>query len=305
MSRLPACVLASAVLAAGITLYPRPSEGAPFALTGMSFPLWPDGAPAPTGAGASHVPTLTMYLPPAERATGAAIVVCPGGGYGGLALDHEGEQVAQWLISEGIAAFVLQYRHAPLYQHPVPLMDAQRALRTVRARGSEWRVAPDRIGILGFSAGGHLTATAGTQFAAGDPNATDPIERVSSRPDFMVLVYPVISMIASYTHTGSRTNLLGRDPDRALMEKLSAELQVSKDTPPAFLVHTYGDTGVPAENSVYFYLAMRKAGAPATMHLFERGEHGFGLAPNDPVLSAWPKLCIAWLRDRGWLDAPK
>lgn len=304
MSRLPVCVMTGAILA-GMTFYSLPSEGAQFTLTGASFPLWPEGAPQATGPGAAHIPTLTIYLPPAERATGAAIVVCPGGGYSGLALDHEGEQVAQWLISEGIAAFVLQYRHAPLYKHPVPLMDAQRAVRTVRARGSEWRVASDRIGILGFSAGGHLAATASTQFAAGEPNASDPIERVSSRPDFMVLVYPVISMIAPYSHAGSRTNLLGPNPDRALMEKLSAELQASKDTPPAFLVHTYGDTGVPAENSVYFYLAMRKAGAPAEMHLFERGEHGFGLAQNDPVLSAWPKLCIAWLRDRGWLDAPK
>lgn len=270
-------------------------------LTGKSFPLWPEGPPLSTGTGEGHTPSLTCYLPPAESATGAAIVVCPGGGYGNLALGHEGEDIGQWLIANGIAAFVLQYRHAPDYAHPVPLTDARRALRTVRARASEWGVDPTRIGMLGFSAGGHLTATAGTLFENGNPDADDPIERVSSRPDFLVLVYPVISMNSGYTHTGSRRNLMGPDPSPALMEKLSPDLQVTPETPPAFLIHTSGDSGVPAENSILFYLALRKAGVPAELLIFEQGEHGFGLARQDPRLNKWPELCLDWLRMRGIL----
>lgn len=263
--------------------------------------LWPEGAPGAVGTGENHTPTLTCYMPPKERATGAAIVVCPGGGYHGLALDHEGEQVARWLVSEGIAAFVLRYRHAPDYRHPVPLMDAQRAIRSVRARATEWGCDPARVGMLGFSAGGHLTATAGTQFDAGDPTNKDPIERVSSRPDFLVLVYPVITLEGRFAHRGSRENLLGTNPDPNLAGQLCAEKRVTKDTPPAFLVHSSADTGVPAENSILFYRALREAGVPAELHIFEKGEHGFGLAPKDPALSVWPKLCIAWLHSRGIL----
>ena len=270
-------------------------------LTGKTLKLWPEGAPGATGSGPGHEPDLTVYLPDAEKATDVGIVVCPGGGYGNLALGHEGEDVAQWLIGEGIAAFVLRYRHAPEYHHPAPILDAQRALRTVRSRAQEWGVDSDRIGILGFSAGGHLTATAGTKFDEGNAQSADAIERVSCRPDFLVLVYPVISTTEPYSHAGSRRNLLGEGPAPELVESLSAERQVSEDTPPAFIISTNGDRGVPAENSVAFFLALRKAKVPAELHVYEKGPHGFGLAPGDPVLSQWPGQCIDWLRVRGIL----
>jgi acetyl esterase/lipase len=261
--------------------------------------LWPNGAPGAVGDEDADRPSITIYLPPRDTATGVGVVVCPGGGYGFLAMDHEGKQVADWLNAEGIAAFVLKYRIAPRYHHPAPIQDAQRAVRTVRARASEWGVDRERIGILGFSAGGHLAATAGTHFDRGKADASDAVERASCRPDFMVLIYPVISFTTPYTHVGSRTNLLGKDPDPQLVESLSNEKQVTAETPATFLVHTWADTGVPAENSVLFYLAMRKAQVPAELHLFEPGKHGFGLAQQDPVLSRWPTLCIAWLRARG------
>ena len=264
--------------------------------------LWPNGAPGAVGTEEADKPSLSIYLPPAEKATGAAVVICPGGGYGHLAVGHEGHDVAQWLNSLGVAAFMLKYRIAPRYHHPAPLQDAQRAIRTVRARAAEWQVDPKRIGILGFSAGGHLASTAGTHFDAGNPAADDPIGRASCRPDFMILVYPVISFTTPYTHVGSRNNLLGPKPDAKLVESLSNEKQVTPQTPPTFLVHTSGDTGVPAENSILFYLALRKAKVPAEMHIYEKGGHGFGLAPNDPVLSTWPERCAAWLRARGLLS---
>ena len=263
-------------------------------------PLWPQGVPGSLGNSPADNPTLTFFRAPSDKANGAAVVVCPGGGYGGLAVDHEGYQVAAWLNSEGIAAVLLQYRVAP-YKHPVPLGDAQRAIRTVRTRAAEFGIAPARIGILGFSAGGHLASSAGTHFDKGDPANPDPIEHASCRPDFMILIYPVITFKPPYAHIGSRNNLLGADPDPKLVTLMSNDEQVTPETPPAFLVHTSGDTGVPSENSVLFYLALRKAKVPAEMHIFEKGEHGFGLAPNDPVLSAWPRMCIAWLRARGLL----
>ena len=185
----------------------RPPDKVPVEL------LWPRGAPGAVGGEDADKPSLTLYLPPAARANGTAVVVCPGGGYGHLALDHEGDQIGRWLNSFGVAAFVLQYRIAPRYHHPAPIQDAQRALRTVRSRASEWRVAPDRIGIWGFSAGGHLASTAGTHFDSGDPAAADPIERRSCRPDFLILAYPVISFTTEYTHRGSLRSLLGENPD--------------------------------------------------------------------------------------------
>jgi acetyl esterase/lipase len=199
---------------------------------------------------------------------------------------------------------MLKYRISPRYKHPAPLQDAQRAIRTVRARAKEWNVDPDRIGILGFSAGGHLASTAATHFDKGNSDAQNPIERASCRPDFAVLVYPVISLTTEYTHRGSKRNLLGKNPDPKLAELLSNEKQVTAETPPTFLMHTSGDKGVPAENSILFYLALRKAGVPAEMHIYEKGGHGFGLAPNDPVLSTWPDRCIAWMRVRGILAKP-
>jgi len=265
--------------------------------------LWPDGAPLAKGNTDDDKPSLTIYLPPKDKATGAAVVICPGGGYGNLAMDHEGHQVAQWLNSFGVGGFILKYRHRKAgYGHPVPLLDAQRAIRTVRARAKEWGIQPDRIGILGFSAGGHLASTAGTHFDKGDPDAKDPIDRVNCRPNFMVLVYPVISFVEPFTHKGSLKNLLGEDPDPKLVEGLSNEKQVTPDTPPTFLVHTSGDTGVPAENSVAFYLALRKAKVPAEMHIFAKGEHGFGLGKKGNAVAVWPSLCVEWMRGLGVLN---
>ena len=262
--------------------------------------LWPDGAPGALGSAEADKPALTICPAPAETATGAGIVVCPGGGYGNLAMGHEGEDVARWLNGNGVAAFILKYRIAP-YRHPIPLHDAQRALRMVRMRAQEFGVDKGRIGILGFSAGGHLASTAGTHFDEGDAQAAAPVDRVSCRPDFMVLVYPVITFRKPFGHMGSRRNLLGEDPSPELDTLLSNDEQVTENTPPAFLVHTTGDKGVPAENSVQFYLAMRKAKVPAELHIYEQGPHGFGLAPGDPILSQWPETCMDWIRAHGFL----
>jgi acetyl esterase/lipase len=256
--------------------------------------LWSAGAPGAVGNEPSDIPTLTPYWPAKEKATGAAIIVCPGGGYQHLA-DHEGRPVAEWLNSIGITAFVLKYRLGPRYHHPAPLQDAARAIRTVRVRAAEWHVDPERIGILGFSAGGHLAATAGTHFDSGKSDAPDPIERVSSRPDLMILIYPVITM-KEQTHAGSKKNLLGPDPSPDLVALLSNEEQVTKETPPAFLIHTTTDTAVPVENSLMFVMALRKAGVPFEFHVYERGPHGFGLGTKDPILATWPGRCADWLR---------
>ncbi len=273
-------------------------------LTGETQLLWPNGAPGAVGTGPGHEPSITIYLPAAEKATGTGIVVCPGGGYGMLAIDHEGEQIAQWLIGEGIAAFILQYRHAPLYGHPYPLMDAQRAVRTVRHKAADWGVKPDRIGILGFSAGGHLTASTGVLHEGGNPGADDPIDRESARPDFMVPVYPVVTMQDDYTHKGSRKNLLGESPDPELVERYSLERQVNAENPPAFIVHTTEDTVVPVENAVQLYLALHHAGVPVEMHIYEKGRHGLGLGGGDAAFATWPAHCIDWLKVRGLLEAP-
>jgi acetyl esterase/lipase len=263
--------------------------------------LWDGGAPGAVGAEDRDRPAITHYPAYGKQTAGAAVVVAPGGGYVGLASNHEGRQVANYLNALGVTAFVLRYRLGPRYRHPIELGDAQRAIRTVRARAKEFGVSPDRIGMMGFSAGGHLTSTAGTHFDAGDPAAADPIDRVSSRPDFLILGYPVITFTAAYTHKGSAKSLLGDDPDPKLLEDLSNELRVTADTPPTFLFHTNADTGVPPENSVAFYLALRKAGVPAEMHIFEKGPHGVGLALQDPALAEWPKLLANWLRVRGLL----
>ena len=261
--------------------------------------LWTEGAPGAIDRGPEDVPDLTPYLPLPERATGAAIVVCPGGSYTRLA-PHEGAAVAEWLQSIGIAAFVLKYRLGPRYHHPAPLLDAARALRTVRARAASWKLDPSRIGMMGFSAGGHVASTLATHFDAGHPDAIDPIEHVSSRPDLVVLVYPVITM-GPGGHDGSRRNLLGADPSAALIEELSNERHVTSQTPPAFLVHTVADTGVPYENSLSFAAALRKAGVPHELHVYERGAHGFGLGGADPILSSWPARCADWLRAHGFI----
>jgi acetyl esterase/lipase len=278
------------------------------ALTGETtvLPLYDGRVPGGLGSEEEDLPTLTVYLPPAGTATGAAVVIFPGGGYGHLATEKEGAVPARWLNGLGVAAFVVRYRLGPKYHHPAMLWDAQRAIRAVRARAGEWGVDPGRIGVLGFSAGGHLASTAATHFDAGAPGATDAVERVGSRPDFAILVYPVITMQESHTHRRSRENLLGTDPSPELLRLLSNETQVTAETPPTFLVTTTDDASVPVENSLLFFQALRSAGVPAELHVFRTGRHGFGLAPDDPVLAAWLQLCEAWLRSGGWLgDAPR
>lgn len=263
--------------------------------------LWRSGAPGAQGNADEDKPRLTIYLPDQAKATGGGIVVCPGGGYQHLAMDHEGRQIAEWLNSLGIAAFVLKYRIGPRYHHPVEMEDGQRAMRFVRFHAKEYGIAADRLGIWGFSAGGHLASTVGTHFDHGNPDATDPIDRESCRPDFMILAYPVISFTTPYVHKGSMRNLLGDHPDPALVRNLSSELQVTPQTPPTFLFCTDSDEVVPAENSALFYLALRKNHVPAEMHIFARGPHGVGLAQKDPALSVWPTLLANWFRVRGLL----
>ncbi len=266
--------------------------------------LWPAGAPGAQGEEDKDKPSLAFYLASSGN-TGTAVIVCPGGGYGALAMDHEGRQIAEYLNKLGISAFVLKYRLGPKYHHPVELGDAQRAIRMVRSRATELAVDPGKIGIWGFSAGGHLASSAATHFDAGDKGSSDKVQTVSSRPDFAVLAYPVLTLTREeYVHKGSRRNLLGEPADPKLAEYLSSELQVSKDTPPTFLFHTNEDSGVPPENSVLFYLALRKAGVPAEMHIFEKGKHGVGLALTDPALSLWGTALSNWFRTRG-LIPPK
>ncbi|MFN3407552.1 MAG: alpha/beta hydrolase [Limisphaerales bacterium] len=268
----------------------------------MQFPLWPDGAPGALGNSSNDIPKLTAYLPATNLATGAAIVICPGGGYGHLAR-HEGEDYARWLNEQGIAGFVLRYRLGSAgYRHPAMLQDAARALRTVRARAAEWGVDPRRVGIMGSSAGGHLASTLLTHFDAGQPDAADAIERQSSRPDLGILCYPVITL-GEFTHRGSRKNLLGDDPDPALIELLSNERQVTSNTPPCFIWHTWEDKGVPVENSLQFAAALRRAGVPFALHIYERGGHGLGLGTSQwqpESRHPWTRDCEFWLRERGF-----
>jgi acetyl esterase/lipase len=267
-----------------------------------SFPLWPDGAPGALGTADKDIPTLTPYWPDPAQATGAAIVICPGGGYGGLA-GHEGEHYARFLNESGIVGFVLKYRlGSGGYRHPVMLQDAARAVRLVRARAGEWKLDPKHIGIMGSSAGGHLASTLVTHFDAGNPDAADPIERASSRPDLGILCYAVITM-GEYTHRGSRSNLLGNDPSPELIRELSNELQVTKDTPPCFIWHTYEDSAVPVENSLHFAEALRKAGVPFDLHVYQKGPHGLGLGTgvwNPEKRHPWTRDCVFWLRVQGF-----
>lgn len=267
--------------------------------------LWPQGAPLAKGDRPEDKPRLIIYLPSSDKAVGTGVVVCPGGGYGALAMDHEGHQIAQWFNSFGVAAFILDYRHRNKgYMHPAPMLDVQRAIRLVRARAEGFGIKPDRIGVMGFSAGGHLASTAATHFDAGQPDAADPIDRVSCRPDFAILCYPVIMFGEEATHRGSQRNLLGDNPDPELVRSLSNEKQVTPQTPPTFLFHTDEDKGVPSENSVSIYLALRKAGVPAELHIFEKGRHGLGLAAGTVGTELWPQALQAWMKNRGLLDRP-
>jgi acetyl esterase/lipase len=270
----------------------------------QTIPLWENGAPGALGQGDNDKPTLTIYLPWESNLSGTSVIVAPGGGYEMLADNHEGRQVANWFNAMGVTAFVLKYRLGPRYHHPIELGDAQRAIRLVRSRAKEFEVSPDRIGMMGFSAGGHLASTAATHFDSGNPGAADSVDYASSRPDFVILGYPVITFEGPYAHGGSRKNLLGDNPDPKLVQELSNELQVTPQTPPTFLFTTSEDTVVPPENSVNFYLALHKAGVPVEMHVFEKGPHGVGLDLGDPTLSEWPVLLANWLRERGLLTKP-
>ena len=267
-----------------------------------SFPLWPEGAPGALGKEDKDIPTLTPYLPEPGKATGAAVVICPGGGYGMLA-PHEGVQYARFLNEYGIAGFVLKYRLGSSdYRHPAMLQDAARAVRLVRARAGEWKVDPKRIGIMGSSAGGHLASTLLTHFDVGQADATDPIERQSSRPDLGILCYAVISL-GEFGHRGTMNNLLGNDPSPELVRLLSNELQVTKETPPCFIWHTYEDNAVPVENSLQFAEALRKAGVPCDLHIYQKGQHGIGLGTSDwnpEKRHPWTHDCIFWLQAQGF-----
>lgn len=267
-----------------------------------SFPLWPGAAPGALGSADKDTPTLTPFFPSPDQATGAAIIVCPGGGYEFLA-SHEGEGYARWLSENGIAAFVLKYRlGSGGYRHPVELQDAARALRLVRANATEWRLDPKRIGIIGSSAGGHLASTLLTHFDAGDTNAVDAVERQSSRPDLGILCYPVITM-GDFTHRGSRKNLFGTNATPELVRELSNELHVTKDTPPCFVWHTFEDKVVPVENSLQFATALRQAGVPFDLHIYQHGGHGMGLGSNDyepGKWHPWVRDCTYWLKAQGF-----
>ena len=268
-----------------------------------SFALWTGDAPGALGKQDKDIPTLTPYFPEPAKATGAAIVICPGGGYGGLA-NHEGDHYARWLNESGIAGFVLKYRLGSAgYRHPVMLQDAARAVRTVRARAGDWKLDPKRVGIMGSSAGGHLSSTLLTHFDAGKPDAADPIDRESSRPDLGILCYPVVTLVGPFAHAGSRKNLLGTNPPPELVRELSNDLQVTKNTPPCFIWHTYEDSGVPVENSLQFAEALRKAGVPFDLHVYQKGPHGLGLGTRDwnpDKRLPWTGDCVYWLKGQGF-----
>jgi acetyl esterase/lipase len=297
------CVLVMTVTGATRCVAAEPAQPAAAASGGAApkvVRLWQGAAPGAKGEADADVPTLTIYPPPAGKNNGAAIVICPGGGYGGLAA-HEGKPVADWLNAHGGTGFVLKYRLGPKYNHPVMLNDVGRAIRTVRARATEWGVDPARIGVLGFSAGGHLASTAATHFEGGSAEASDPIDKVSSRPDVAILIYPVITMGDPVAHKGSRRNLLGENPDPRLVELLSNEKQVTDKTPPTYLVHSSDDRGVPIENSLLFASALAKNRVPFAMRVFEHGGHGYGMGTKDKELGTWPESCAQWLTHRGFL----
>ena len=279
------------------------------------IPIWPEGVPGGISNGGPerildagrieniHNPTLTLYLAPENLRTGTAVIVCPGGGYIRLSFEHEGCAVAEWLNSIGVSAFILKYRLKE-YGHPAPIRDVLRSVRLLREGAAKWHIDPQRIGVIGFSAGGHLAATAGTLFDAPEGRTGAPLDRISARPDFIMAVYPVITFRPPYAHEGSKSSLLGPNPSVEMLDRLSAELQVSANSSPAFLVHGGEDKSVPPENSVLFFLALRKAGVPVEMHVYQSGGHGFGLAADQPLVSDWPRRAADWMAARGLLKAP-
>lgn len=276
----------------------------------LKLKVWPNGAPDSNGL---TVPEETyegrrvrnvseaelyVYFPKKEINTGAAIVICPGGGYMIEAMDHEGYEMAEWLATQGVTGIVLKYR-LPYGHEQIPLKDAQRALRIVRQKAAEWVINPEKIGIAGSSAGGHLASTAGTRFDLGNQNASDPLEKISCRPDFMLLLYPVITFNEEFGHMGSRVNLIGPGNKWELVEKYSNELQVTAQTPPTFFILADDDGGVPPRNSIEFYLAMKKFKIPAEMHIFSKGGHGFGMTKKNLPVDQWPELFAQWMKQQG------
>ncbi len=272
--------------------------------------LWPAGAPGALGNDAVDAPSVAVFLPPRWRASGAGMIICPGGAYKLLMTSYEGADIAHWLNSFGVAGFVLSYRLAPRYHYPAPMLDVQRAVRLVRANADRFGVRADRIGVIGFSAGGHLASIALTHFDGGNPHAGDVVDRFSSRPDFGILAYPIITARPPWTHQPSMENLLGPTPDPALLDEMSSDLKVTSETPPTFLMHTAEDAAVPAENSLLFYKAMRKAHVPGELHLYQEGPHGAGLANGRhgaywvPSLLSWSIDAERWLREYWLPNAP-
>ena len=286
----------------------------------VTLKLWPDGIPGSisdpsyiekiittdgriTRCNNVVTPDLTVFLPAPEKANGAAVMICPGGGYGTLAFDHEGNAIAKWLNDNGIAGIILKYR-LPSDQimkdkSVGPLQDAQEAMRVIRRHASEWKIDPEKVGVIGFSAGGHLASTISTHYAE---NVYDVKDNTSARPDFSLLIYPVISMDTLITHRGSRNNLLGLKPGDDLVKRFSNELQITAGTPPAFLVHSSDDNAVPVMNSINYYKGLQKNKIPAELHIFQKGGHGYGLAPNGGTESAWSGLCLKWLMQMGFLE---
>jgi acetyl esterase/lipase len=259
--------------------------------------LWSHGAPESRGDTVKDQPSLQRYSPDREDMSRAAVIVFPGGGYGNLAMDHEGEQIATWLIDNGVHAFVCDYRHRGKgYGHPVPMLDAKRAIRFARANSRKFNIDADKIGVLGFSAGGHLASTAATHFDSGNPESQDAVEQQSSRPDFAILCYPVIAMGQSFTHQGSQRNLLGKEPSEEMIHAMSNERHVTMQTPPTFLWHGAEDAAVPPANSIVFFQALQSAGVVAELHVYAKGGHGIGLAAGTPGAKDWPAACIRWLK---------
>jgi acetyl esterase/lipase len=266
------------------------------ALGPVTIPLWPNGAPSALGEDAKDKPDITVYLPTDGSANGAAALVCPGGGYGGLAMSHEGKQIAEWLNSFGVTGVVLNYRHRGKgYGYPAPLDDAQRAMRLIRSRAGLYQIDVNKMGVMGFSAGGHLASTVTTLFDKDYGKAGDDVDVMSTRPDFSILCYPVISMEDPISNKGSRKNLLGENPEPGLLKLMSTELQITGKTPPTFLLHANDDHGVFPENSIAFYTALRKANIPAEMHIYEKGGHGFGLGQGKGPVETWPDVCRRWI----------
>jgi acetyl esterase/lipase len=290
-----------------------------FAISGNAqnpvLKVWPSGAPGSvknenysekstvTGEIVSHYekvtdPTITVFLPSAEKATGTAVLICPGGGYGGLAFDHEGYAIARWLNNNGIAGIILKYRlpsdEIMKDKSVGPLQDAQESIRIIRRNALQWRIDPWKIGVIGFSAGGHLASTLSTHFAEKVYTVKDT---TSARPDFSLLIYPVISFDSTFTHAGSRRNLIGASPSEDAVRHFSNELMITDKTPPAFLVHSADDKVVPVKNSIVYFEGLVRYNIPAELHVFQKGGHGYGLAINSGTQSAWPDLCLRWLKE--------